>query len=165
MAKKKTAAADGRAIESRVWELAEPLAAQAGGELIDVEFVREAGEWYLRLFIDREESPVDHDLCEAVSDLVSAALDQTDPIPQSYYLEVSSPGLERPLKRPQDFLRYAGSDVVVKLYAARDGQKEFCGRLLSRDEEGVRIESDGAELLFPPDSIAKVHLKADFDSI
>ena len=81
---------------------------------------------------------------------------------ESYYLEVSSPGLERPLKRPQDFLRYAGSDVVVKLYAARDGQKEFSGRLLSRDEDGVRIESDGAELLFPPDSIAKVHLKADF---
>ena len=162
MAKKKAAAFDGRAIESRVWELAEPLAESAGGELIDVEFVREAGEWYLRLYLDREEKPVDHDLCEAVSDLVSAALDETDPIPQSYYLEVSSPGLERPLKRSADFQRYAGSDVVVKLYAARDGKKEFCGRLLSRDEDGVRIETDGAELLFPLDQIAKVHLKADF---
>lgn len=162
MAKKKTAAPDSRAIEAKVWELAEPLAEGAGAELIDVEFVREAGEWYLRLFIDREESPVDHDLCEAVSDLTSAALDEADPIPQSYYLEISSPGLERPLKRPQDFLRYAGHDVVVKLYAAKDGRKEFAGRLIGRDEEGVRIETEGAEVLFPGESIARVHLKADF---
>jgi ribosome maturation factor RimP len=162
MAKKKPAAPDSRAIEAKVWELAAPLAERAGAELIDVEFVREAGEWYLRLFIDREAAPVDHDLCEAVSDLVSAALDETDPIPQSYYLEVSSPGLERPLKRQEDFLRYEGSDVVVKLYAARDGQKEFTGRLLGRDEDGVRVETEGAEVLFPLDSIAKVHLKADF---
>ena len=162
MAKKKTAAPDSRAIEAKVWQLAEPLAERSGAELIDVEFVKEAGEWYLRLFIDREETPVDHDLCEAVSDLASAALDEADPIPQSYYLEVSSPGLERPLKRPRDFSRYAGCDVVVKLYAAKDGQKEFAGRLLGRDEAGVRVEIDGAEVLFPPESVAKVHLKADF---
>ena len=152
---------DSRGIEQEVWRLAEPLAAASGGELIDVEFVREAGEWYLRLFIDREGSPVDHDLCEAVSDLVSAALDEADPIPQSYYLEVSSPGLERPLKRPQDFRRYTGHDVVVRLYAAREGQKEFSGRLLGLDEEGVRLEIAGEETLFPGEQIAKVHLKAD----
>ncbi|MBR5430679.1 MAG: ribosome maturation factor RimP [Firmicutes bacterium] len=162
MVRKKTAAVNSRDIESRVWELAEPLAASCGGELIDVEFVREAGEWYLRLFIDRTEAPVDHDLCEAVSDLVSAALDETDPISQSYYLEVSSPGLERPLKRPQDFARYAGCDVVARLYAARNGQKEFTGRLLGRDEDGVRLECGGEELIFPLAKIAKVHLKADF---
>ena len=150
MAKKKPAAPDSRAIEAKVWELAAPLAERASAELIDVEFVREAGEWYL------------HDLCEAVSDLVSAALDETDPIPQSYYLEVSSPGLERPLKRQEDFLRYEGSDVVVKLYAAREDQKEFTGRLMGRDQDGVRLETEGAEVLFPLDSIAKVHLKADF---
>lgn len=162
MAKKKSAAPDSRAIEAKVWQLAEPLAERAGAELIDVEFVKEAGEWYLRLFIDREERPVDHDLCEAVSDLVSAALDEADPIPQSYYLEVSSPGLERPLKRPQDFLRYAGSDVVVKLYAAREGHKEYTGRLIGRDGDGVRIAVAEEELLFPLESVARVHLKADF---
>ncbi|MBO7668871.1 MAG: ribosome maturation factor RimP [Firmicutes bacterium] len=161
MAKKKAAAPDSRAIEQKVWELAEPLAAQAGAELIDVEFVREAGEWYLRLFIDRESEPVDHDLCEAVSELASAALDESDPIAQSYYLEVSSPGLERPLKRAGDFLRYAGRDVVVKLYAALDGQKEFHGRLIGRTDDGVRVDVNGEELLFPPESVAKVHLKAD----
>lgn len=160
MAKRKPAF-DSRGIEQEIWSLAEPLAASCGGELIDVEFVREAGEWYLRLFLDREGSPVDHDLCEAVSDLVSAALDEADPIPQSYYLEVSSPGLERPLKRPQDFRRYAGHDVVVRLYAAQAGQKEFCGRLLGRDEEGVRLDIEGKDILFPLDQIAKVHLKAD----
>ena len=162
MAKKKAAAPDSRAIEAKVWELAAPLAERAGAELIDVEFVREAGEWYLRLFIDREAAPVDHDLCEAVSDLTSAALDESDPIPQSYYLEVSSPGLERPLKRPQDFLRYAGNDVVVKLYAAREGQKEYTGRLIGRDGDGVRIAVAEEELLFPLESVARVHLKADF---
>ncbi len=162
MAKKKSAAPDSRAIEAKVWQLAEPLAERAGAELIDVEFVKEAGEWYLRLFIDRAEAAVDHDLCEAVSDLVSAALDEADPIPQSYYLEVSSPGLERPLKRPQDFLRYAGSDVVVKLYAAREGHKEYTGRLIGRDGDGVRIAVAEEELLFPLESVARVHLKADF---
>lgn len=162
MAQKKPAAPDSRAIEAKVWELAEPLAKEAGAELIDVEFVREAGEWYLRLFIDRESEPVDHDLCQAVSELTSAALDEADPIPQSYYLEISSPGLERPLKRPQDFLRYAGSDVVVKLYAAKDGQKEFTGRLIGRDDDGVRIALADGELVFPLASVARVHLKADF---
>ena len=162
MAKKKAAAPDSRAIEAKVWELAAPLAERAGAELIDVEFVREAGEWYLRLFIDREAAPVDHDLCEAVSDLTSAALDESDPIPQSYYLEVSSPGLERPLKRPQDFLRYAGNDVVVKLYAAREGHKEYTGRLIGRHGDGVRIAVADGELLFPLESVARVHLKADF---
>ena len=161
MAKKTTAAVDNRRIEEQVWALAEPLAQSAGAELIDVEFVREAGEWYLRLFIDRSETPVDHDLCEAVSNLVSAALDEADPIEQAYYLEISSPGLERPLKRPQDFLRYAGSQVVLKLYAARDGQKEFSGRWLSRDDRAVYVEIDGEKKEFPLAQIAKIHLKAD----
>lgn len=162
MAGKKKAAVDNRGIERQVWELAEPLAASCGGELIDVEFVREAGEWYLRLFIDRQETPVDHDLCQAVSELVSAALDEADPITQAYYLEVSSPGVERPLKRPEDFRRFAGSEVVVKLYAAQNGAKEFSGRLLERDETGLRLATVAGELLFPLEQIARVHLKADF---
>lgn len=161
MARKK-AAADSRAIEQQVWSLAEPLAASCGGELIEVEFVREAGEWYLRLFIDRQTSPVDHDLCEAVSQLVSAALDEADPIEQAYYLEVSSPGVERPLRRPEDLARYAGAEVVVKLYAARDGQKEFTGRLLGGDQEQVRLDIRGEETQFLLAEIAKIHLKADF---
>ena len=95
-------------------------------------------------------------------ELVSAALDEADPITQAYDLEVSSPGVERPLKRPEDFRRFAGSEVVVKLYAAQNGAKEFSGRLLERDETGLRLATAAGELLFPLEQIARVHLKADF---
>lgn len=94
MARKKLIV-DYNKIEQHVWQLAEPLAAQCGAELIDVEYVKEAGSWYMRLYIDRE-PPVDHALCEQVSNLVSEALDKDDPVDEAYFLEISSPGLERP---------------------------------------------------------------------
>ena len=97
MVKKKGFLIDYSGIEKEIWAMAEPLAEAEGAELIDVEYVKEAGTWYLRIYIDRE-PPVDHDLCSVVSERVSAALDKADPIKQAYYLEISSPGLERPLK-------------------------------------------------------------------
>ena len=81
-------------VEQAVWQLAAPLAEQCGARLVRVQFVREAGAWYLRIFLDRDSSPVDLDLCEQVSNLVSPALDAADPIEPAYYLEVSSPGVE-----------------------------------------------------------------------
>lgn len=161
MAKRKSITVDYNRIEQQVFALAEPLAAQAGCELIDVEYSKEAGNWYLRLYIDRE-PPVDHDCCQAVSELAGAALDVADPIAESYYLEVSSPGLERPLRRAADFARFAGRQVAVKLYAPRDGVKEFHGELIGLREGDVLIAAAGAELLFAAAEVARVHLLADF---
>ncbi len=162
MARKKGFLIDYNKIETGVWQLAEPLVAAAGAELIDVEYLHEAGAWYLRLYIDRDPA-VDHALCEAVSELVSPALDRADPIPQSYYLEVSSPGLERPLKRERDLIRFAGSQVLLKLYAPQDGAREFSGRLLGLNEDGVGLQTAAGERRFPLDTVAHIRLKADFE--
>ena len=111
-------------ITDQVWEFAEPLVQACGCSLWDVEYVREGGEWFLRLYLDKE-GGVDIDDCEAVSRAVDPVLDEKDPIPESYRFEVCSAGLERQLKRPSDFERYLGEPVLVKLYRPRDGQKEF----------------------------------------
>lgn len=160
--KKKSVIVDYNQIERQVWDLAEPLVAAAGAELIDVEYAREAGEWYLRLFIDRAD-PVDHALCERVSRLLDPALDKADFIQQSYYLEISSPGLERPLKRAEDFRRYAGAEVAVRLYAPQNGVKEAAGQLVGLDGTELVILSAEGEQRFPLDSVAKVRLVADLD--
>ena len=109
-----------------VAELAAPAVAAAGCELWDVEYVREAGVWYLRLYLDKE-GGVDIIDCENVSRVVSDLLDEADPIEGSYTFEVSSAGAERALKRPSDFARFMGSPVTVKLYKAKDGRKAFAG--------------------------------------
>ena len=162
MAKKKGVIVDHSKIEKDIWQLAEPLCESCGGELIDVEFVQEAGSWYLRIFIDREEMPVDHELCEQVSQLISDALDIADPISQSYYLEISSPGLERPLKREKDFQRYAGYEVMVRLYAPMDGKKEFQGALGGLENGELVLNTPEGVFGFSAEQIAKVHLVADF---
>ena len=118
--------------------LARPIAEQAGCQVWDVEYVREAGEWFLRVYIDRE-GGVDLDCCEAVSRPLSDALDEADPIQGSYTFEVSSAGAERPLKRPGDFARFLGSPVLVKLYKGRDGRKEFAGELSGYEDGAVTI--------------------------
>ena len=126
-------------ITDQVWEFAEPLVQACGCSLWDVEYVREGGEWFLRLYLDKE-GGVDIDDCEAVSRAVDPVLDEKDPIPESYRFEVCSAGLERQLKRPSDFERYLGEPVLVKLYRPRDGQKEFPGRLVRYEDGAVTIE-------------------------
>lgn len=158
MAKKQGPIVDNNRIEQQVWALVQPMAEDCGAELIDVEYVREAGYWYLRLYIDRE-PPVDLDLCERLSNTVSAALDSRDPIADSYFLEVSSPGLERPLKREADFSRYAGREICLKLYAPQEGKKEFSGLLRGLEAGEIVLERDGGELRFPLPQVAKAHLK------
>ncbi|MDY6096533.1 MAG: ribosome maturation factor RimP, partial [Oscillospiraceae bacterium] len=116
-----------------VAELARPVVEEHGCTLWDVEYVREAGQWYLRLLIDKQ-GGVDILDCEAISRVVSDLLDEADPIEGSYTLEVGSAGAERALKRPSDFQRYLGSPVLVKLYRNLDGRKEFAGTLAAYDE-------------------------------
>ena len=144
-----------------VAKLAAPAVASAGCELWDVEYVREAGVWYLRLYLDKE-GGVDIIDCENVSRVVSDLLDETDPIEGSYTFEVSSAGAERALKRPSDFERFMGSPVTVKLYKARDGRKEFAGHLRGYDNGDVTIAVGKQELTFSKDEVALCRLRVEF---
>ena len=145
-----------------VAELAAPAVAEQGCTLWDVEYVREAGQWYLRLYLDKD-GGVDILDCEAVSRKVSDLLDQADPIEGSYTFEVSSAGAERPLKRPSDFERFLGSPVLVKTYKPKDGRKEFAGVLAGYDNGAVLLDMGGAEpLRFEKPELALVRLSVEF---
>lgn len=144
-----------------VAQLAAPAVEAAGCELWDVEYVREAGEWFLRLYIDKE-GGVDILDCEAVSRQVSDLLDEADPIEGSYTFEVSSAGAERVLKRPGDFERFMGSPVTVKLYKARDGRKEFAGHLAGYAGGAITIAVGKQELTFSKDEVALCRLRIEF---
>jgi len=161
MAKKKTFSVDYNRIEQLIWQLAEPVTAEVGCELVDVQYAKEGSAWYLRLFVDRE-PPVDHDCCQAVSERISDILDKADPIEQSYYLEVSSPGVERPLRKAEDFARFAGSEVVIKLYAPLNGCKQYQGLLVGLEEGQIIIEQQEKRLAFSKETVAAVHLAADY---
>ncbi|MBR2774117.1 MAG: ribosome maturation factor RimP [Selenomonadaceae bacterium] len=127
-------------------------------ELVDVEYVKEGRDWYLRIFIDKA-GGIDLDDCQAISEQLSPQLDNVDIISGAYILEVSSPGIDRILKKDKDFVREAGKVVDVTLYAPLDGKKSFVGELISRDEEFLHIK-DIAPL--PRDKVALVRLHIDF---
>jgi len=126
----------------RVWALLEPELAGAGFELIEVEYGPHGSSGLLRLYIDRP-GGVTIDDCAAVSRLASAYLDRSDPIPGAYTLEVSSPGIDRPLRRLQDFERFAGEAVRVRTSTAVEGRKKFSGKLAGISDGMLLIESDG----------------------
>ena len=143
--------------------LAQPIAAENGCSIWDVEYVREAGTWFLRVYLDKE-GGVNIDDCEAVSRPLSDALDEADPIEGSYTLEVGSAGAERALKRPSDFQQFLGSPVLVKLYRNLDGRKEFAGTLSAYDAESgdVSITMGTQELTFAKKDVALVRLRVEF---
>lgn len=144
-------------------ELAAPAIAEQGCTLWDVEYVKEAGTWYLRILLDKE-GGVDILDCEEISRKVSDLLDEADPIEGSYTLEVGSAGAERALKRPGDFQRYLGSAVLVKLYRNQDGRKEFPGVLTGYDEAtgDITITVGKQEMTFAKKDIALVRLRVEF---
>ena len=144
-----------------VRELALPVVEENGCSLWDVEYVREAGQWYLRLFIDKE-GGVDILDCEVISRKVSDLLDEADPIEGSYVFEVGSAGAERPLKRPSDFEQFMGADVLVKTYKPRDGRKEFAGVLSGYEDGAVEITVGEQTLRFEKAELALVRLRCDF---
>lgn len=148
-------------ITEQVWQFAEPLVQAQGCSLWDVEYVREGGEWFLRLYIDKD-GGVDIDDCEAVSRAVDPVLDEKDPIPESYRFEVCSAGLERVLKRPSDFERFLGEPVLVKLYRPKDGRKEFPGVLNGYKDGDVTISAGGQEITFEKAEVALVRLRVEF---
>ena len=138
---------------ARVERFLIPIMEEHQFELVDVEWVKEAGTWYLRAYVDKE-GGISVDDCEIVSRRLSDWLDKEDFITESYILEVSSPGLGRPLKKEKDFARSLGKDVDVKLYRARDKRKDFTGVLKAYDEQTVTIEEEGEELVFERGEIA-----------
>ena len=142
-------------------KLALPVVEEAGCELWDVEYVREAGTWFLRIYIDKE-GGVDILDCEKVSRALSDLLDEADPIEGSYTFEVSSAGAERPLKRPGDYERFMGSPVLVKLYKARDGRKEFAGVLAGYENGDVTITAGERTVTFPKAEVALCRLRIEF---
>ncbi len=144
-----------------VAQLAAPAVEKAGCELWDVEYVREAGTWFLRLYLDKE-GGVDIMDCENVSRVVSDLLDEADPIEGSYTFEVSSAGAERVLKRPGDFERFMGSPVLVKLYKNKDGRKEFSGHLAGYEDGNITVTVGRETLTFLKEEVALCRLRIEF---
>ncbi|WP_349668778.1 ribosome maturation factor RimP [Lacrimispora sp.] len=139
-----------------------PLMKENNFELVDVEYIKEAGNWYLRAYIDKE-GGITVDDCEIISRRLGDWLDEKDFIADSYILEVSSPGLGRPLKKDKDFNRSIGEDVDIKLYKPLNKQKDFAGTLISFDKDTVTIaQEDGAELTLNRPEIALIRLAFDF---
>lgn len=141
--------------------LAAPIAEENGCSLWDVEYVREAGQWFLRVYIDKE-GGVSIDDCEAVSRPLSDALDEADPIEGSYTLEVSSAGADRVLKKPEHFAQFTGSEVDVRLYRAREGRKELTGVLKGYDNGNVTVELPGGDVTLEKKDVAQVRLHVSF---
>ena len=141
--------------------LAAPLVEACGCTLWDVEYVKEAGEWFLRVYIDKE-GGVSIDDCEAVSRPLSDLLDEADPIEGSYTFEVSSAGADRVLKKPEHFARFMGAEVEVKLYRPRDGRKDHVGLLRAFEDGNVTLEVGGSPVDFEKKEIALVRLYPRF---
>ena len=155
MAKQNTAPGG---IAGAVAPLAEPITAELGLNRWDIRFVKEGATWILRVVIDREDEPVSINDCVAVSRKLSPVLDEADPIPQSYCLEVTSPGADRELTRPEHFAYYEGYPVTLKFYRPDEkGQKEIAGILLAW-EDGISIQTEEDEtVVFDKKQIAAVH--------
>ena len=148
--------------EQKAEQLLLPIIEAHGFELVDVEYVKEAGNWYLRSYIDKP-GGITVDDCEIVSRAFSDKLDEEDFIEDSYIMEVSSPGLGRPLKKEKDYERSMGKELEIRTYRAVGGQKEFYGILTAYDSNSVTVkEENGEEKTFRKNEIALIRLAFDF---
>ena len=147
--------------EQKAEAILTPIVESRCFELVDVEYVREAGCWYLRGYIDKPGGITVND-CEDVSRAFSDILDEKDFIEDSYIMEISSPGLDRPLKKEKDFKRSLGKLVEIRTYRPIEKQKEFCGILNAYDSNSVTIDEDGTERTFDKKDIALIRLAIEF---
>ena len=155
---------------SKVTELVEqlvaPIATELNLELVDVEFVKEGRDYFLRVYVDLPEGGIDIEQCVQVSERLSAILDENDPIEQNYYLEVSSPGAERPLKKDADFEKAVGKYINVKTYEPIKDMKEFEGYLTAYNVESldmeIKIKTRKVQVTIEKEKIAKARLAIDF---
>ncbi len=145
-------------------EIALPIAEELGLELWDVRFEKEGSLWYLRFFIDKE-GGVDINDCENFSRRIDPVLDENDPVSNQYYLEVSSPGVERDLLREHHFIKYMGEEIRIRLIRAIEGVKEFEGKLVGFEDDNISVIPEGKEeaMLVPRKGTAYVRLKGNFN--
>ncbi|KOS62696.1 ribosome maturation factor RimP [Lysinibacillus agricola] len=155
-------------VPSLIEELAKPIVEELNLELVDVEFVKEGRNWFLRVYVDTPEGSIDIDQCAQVSERLSLLLDEKDPITQNYYLEVSSPGAERPLKKDADFEKAIGKFIYIKTYEPIKDMKEFQGYLTSYDEHilvvEVLIKTRKITVTIEQEKIALARLAIDFSA-
>lgn len=147
-------------IENLVEDLVSKIIEDSDLEMVDVEFVRER-DWYLRVYIDKP-GGVEIDDCQMVSEKLEDKLDEIDPIKENYYLEVSSPGLDRALKKDRDFIRHVGDKIEINTFAPINGTKKIVGTLKGLVDGDIHVDVDGMELHVPKDKAAQVKLYIDF---
>jgi len=148
-------------IKGIVEQMVQPYLDEHNFELVDVEYVKEGSNYFLRVFVDKE-GGIDIDDCGMISEYLSGKLDENDPIPEAYFLEVSSPGAERPLKKKEDVAKAVGKDVFVTVYEQVEGQKEFEGRLLSFEDDVLVISAGKKEYSIPYAKVASARLAIIF---
>lgn len=149
-------------IATEIEQMVLPITEANDLELVDVEYVKEGGEFFLRVYIDKE-GGVSLNECELVTRALNPILDEKDPIKDNYYLEVSSPGLDRPLKKDKDFVKYQGRDVEIKLYKPIDGSKLHEGELVGLTEEkNIKVIIDNKEVEFNKKDVALIRLAIKF---
>lgn len=148
-------------IKSIIEDMLKDFVEQNGFEIVDIEYVKEGSNWFLRVYADKE-GGIDIDDCGRISEYLSVQLDEKDPISDAYFLEVSSPGAERPLNKTQDFYKAVNSHVFVTTYEPIDGSKEFEGLLQSYDEEVLVIEIGKKKISIPVAKVASARLAIVF---
>jgi ribosome maturation factor RimP len=150
-----------KSIAQTVTEIVSPYAKELGLEIYDTEYVKEGADYFLRIYIDKPDGEVNIDDCENFSRAIDPVLDEADPIKDSYYLEVSSVGLDRPLKTEKDFMRFMGQKIDVRLFKAKDGIREFYGVLCHYCDGSFTVETesgDKIELTVKEASLIRPHL-------
>ncbi len=143
-------------VTKEVTALAQPVIEGLGMDLVDTEYIKEGSKWVLRIYIDKD-GGVGLDDCQQVSEALDELLDQKDIIKTPYTFEVSSPGLDRPLKTDKDFQRYKGEQVEVHLYAPIEGSKMYTGALVGRQDGIIQITCEGKEMSFTEKDVAKIN--------
>lgn len=146
-----------KTVAQTVEQLIQPYIQEEGFELVDIEYVKEGGQYFLRVYVDKP-GGIDIEDCSRISEYLGAKLDEEDPIPNAYILEVSSPGAERPLKKPEDYRWAVGKYVLVKTYEPIGGQKEFEGTLSAYDEQTAVVHTGQREVEIPVSKIASARL-------
>lgn len=150
-----------RKVEDIVYELARPITDRYSFEIVEVEFKKEGSDWYLRLYIDKEGGITIED-CQTVSEELSGLLDEADPIEQSYIFEVSSPGVERPLKTDRDYEKNNGKLIEIRLFTPLNGKKVYEGILRGHTADVVEIETDGKPVQVEKGAIALIKPVIEF---
>lgn len=159
---------DRNSMTQRLFEIAEPVCADSGYELVDLEYTRGPQGWVVRAFIDHlapGAPPIGFDDCEELSRELGAVLDVEDPLPHAYSLEVSSPGVDRPLRTAEHFRRAVGEHAKISMAVGIDGRKNFKGRIIDVDGDVVTVEVDGVNHRLPVANVASARLIPDWDAL